>query len=258
MASFLLADGTFDWSKILASIGGAAATGIFTFIIWWLNRKRPNIIECRETSVLSLLRIPSSIRPNVHVRFKEEPVANLAQLGLQLRNIGGETMKDIKLNLSFSEDTRVLQYATSSIECDVNQPSPHEIEIHLPFLNPFDQHKEFLDIIMLCDGTVEGLRVRGRGEGWSVRHVTANAIIKKGLRKFTTVNASLLALYVILSFSYMFTIEMVTGMPANEVSLRSLVYGSPVLVFGAAAVAIALWTGRRMGKQLDPLRMRKS
>ena len=46
-----------------------------------------------------------------------------------------------------------------------------QVTVTLPYLNPFREHKQSLQVFILADGETNDVEISGSGEGWSVRWV---------------------------------------------------------------------------------------
>lgn len=106
----------FDWTKLfLGPIAGATVTAIVTLIIWWFNRKKPSIVECRELESFSLLRISPSVRKRIDVQFDGDKIAALSQSQIEVVNRGAETVDDVNILFEFpkQEFWRSLSHQTS-------------------------------------------------------------------------------------------------------------------------------------------------
>jgi hypothetical protein len=160
---------TFEWSKLVYSVAGAALTACVAVLLWWLNRKRPALIECRELAASSLVRVYGD-RDQIAVSYKGQSVARLSQLELRLVNSGSEPITSATVNLSFAADTRVLQFTTSDTACAGEITAPNEVKFEIPLLNPFRPHKHKIDVAVVCDGSVLDVKAHGQGQGWSVRY----------------------------------------------------------------------------------------
>lgn len=52
----------------------------------------------------------------------------------------------------------------------------HKLEITVPMLNSAKLHKERVTLSITCDGPVDGLKIGGRGENWTVRFIAQPAV----------------------------------------------------------------------------------
>src|SRR5262245_1234493 len=105
-------DSTDLW-KFLGPVVGAMVTGFITLIVWWLNRKKPFIIQIIENNKMSLLNIASSVRSRISATFDSRNIYRLTQIEYIIRNHGSDTVKNVNLEFCFGDKTQIL-------ECDVN------------------------------------------------------------------------------------------------------------------------------------------
>ncbi len=143
----------FDWTKLfLGPIAGATVTAIVTLIIWWFNRKKPSIVECRELESFSLLRISPSVRKRIDVQFDGDKIAALSQSQIEVVNRGAETVDDVNILFEFPKPTRVLEVVVSPNECKVERDSDLSVKVAIPYLNAFRPHRERVIISIICEG----------------------------------------------------------------------------------------------------------
>ncbi len=176
----LLAQASDDWwPKILASMAGAAVTGFVALVIWWLNKKKPNIIKAQEVELGSLIHVAETVLPRIVVTFDDKVVANLSQLEAAITNDSHETLKDVVLKIDFPAKTTVLECQIAGITATYEIVVPSHVTIKIPYINSMKDHGDKIAIKVNCDGPIAGYTLTGRGDGWSAKHVTIRQLERR-------------------------------------------------------------------------------
>lgn len=168
------------WSTTLAAVSGAVVAGIFSLIIWYLNRKRPNIVRVIESQRVSLLRIEPSIRSDLVTTFKGNTVTALTVVELVITNESQEVLKDVMLVVQFNSGTVILETELGGIPATC-EPRNADIHVSIPLLNSRKLHREHVKVTVVCDGVATVISASGRGEGWSARLISHDYMIKRRL-----------------------------------------------------------------------------
>ncbi len=222
----------FDWTKLfLGPIAGATVTAFVTLIIWWFNRKRPSIIECRELESFSLLRISPSVRKRIDVQFDGDKIAALSQSEIEVVNRGAETVDNVNIRFEFPKTTRVLEVVVSPNGCEIERDSDVSIKVSIPYLNAFWPHRERVIVSVICEGSTRKLSISGRGHGWSIKH---SSFLSTWRRRMAIVVLSLFAsLFWLIGYSLWVSSSL--GIPFNEISFRAILAYLPGFIPTIAA-----------------------
>lgn len=223
-----------DW--IFSEAGAGWIFGIVTLIGLLLSlylRKRPNRLVCKEIGRISLVKIRKEVRDKIDVSFNNEPVKNLALVGMDIFKKGSEVIRDILLTVKFTENTRVLatylEVVPENLAVTTNSIESNQAKIIIPFLNPIRPHKHRIKVNIVCDGDIEKYKVIGSGEGWSVQLLRLPS--KKELkRRFWIMICGVFIIFLLATFIYSPFVEQHCGIPSTEISLRSFLAFLPIIL----------------------------
>ena len=207
----------------------SAAIAIITCVILVRSRKKPKRLVVREIRNSTLVRIWPGVRHKIKMTFADQPIRKLGQIEGQIFNEGSEVIQNPTFNLTLPNRSRILDVLITPE--DLNAMSTivqNKLTIALPYLNPVHDHRQILKMSILVDGSTEPITVSGGGEGWSVRH--APLVNPKKTGYMLILGAASPILLIILWFFYGLYLEKHHGIGMSEVSFRSFLYNSPVLI----------------------------
>jgi hypothetical protein len=172
-----------DWSKVSEWFSSDASPGwifgaisttalIIGAIYNFKKRKTPNVVICKDVDKFSLLKISRSVRKNIEVKYKKVTIQNLSRVEIEFYNNGTETIKDLIIQVIFSEKTKVLDVVTdrTSDVIDKKITTENIIKFEIPHLNSYRDHKSKVTVSIVCDGEIDNYSVQGGGDGWSLKH----------------------------------------------------------------------------------------
>ena len=195
-----------------------AAVAIIGLLLQWRARKRPRLLVCREVARMSLVSIKPKARDRITILFGDRPVANLAQLELDITNESNEVIRDIALAVKFHDDTRILDISygaePENLQVSTQSIEANRAQVTIPFMNPNPEHKHRIRASIACDGSVEGVEVLGGGAGWSVR--MRNLPTEKQARKRDRVGFTVLIVSFIVGFAYIWSTRWLFDIPSNN------------------------------------------
>ena len=217
-----------------------AAVAMIGLFLQWRSRKRPRLLVCREVARMSLVSIKRKARDRIAILFDDKPVANLAQMEVDVTNDSNEVIRDIALHLRFHDETRILdisytpdpenlQVSTQSVEANAAQ-------ITIPFMNPSREHNHRIRASIVCDGDVEGIEVLGGGAGWSVKMKSLPS--EQQARRRNGIGLAVVAVTTIAAMVYIWSTSWLFDIPGDEWSARAFLAVLPAL---AVAGPTYLW-----------------
>jgi hypothetical protein len=236
-----LADGDDLAGKLIVAAVAAIITGAFSLLIWWLSKKKPNIIQVRDVELSSLLRVAGTIRPRIKSTFDDRPVNALSQIDYEVFNTGPDIIKDIQIDFSFKPETIILGCELSGVQGQYEIVGQNELRLRIPYLNAHKPHKDALVAKVVCDGDVDPVRIKGRGEGWSARYASLRGIVL--FRARVSIGLVVVALFLVVAQVILApTPRFDPNAPHDLISTQALAVQLPLLgAVVAILLFVALW-----------------
>ncbi len=148
----------------------SAFIAICSLLLVLRSRKKPRKIIVRETRKGSLVHVWPRIRDKIVINFNGKEIRDLAQLDFELLNTGSEVISRPRISLSLDQDSCVLDAALTP-DRDTTLVFEHNtVTFSLPYINPYKDHGQPINLTVLVDGPTQNLQIVGGGEGWSVQH----------------------------------------------------------------------------------------
>lgn len=249
----LLAEGNSapTWMSFLGPIGGALVTGLVALLVWWLNKSKPQKLLVSEIDTFSLLHIAEKIKPRLAATLDGKPVGQLAQVEYKVTNGSEHTIRQAVISLEFPKETQILECELSGVDAKHSGESLNTVAISIAFINSFRHHRDCLSVKVVCDGGVTPVRVTGRGEGWSVVHVTIRDALMTTLKVclgYFLMAVCSLGLGVVVSWAYVSIWPMAEG---QRISVPLLLIQIMCVVM---AVGFYIAAMRRFSKTMDVAR----
>jgi hypothetical protein len=239
-----------SFTKWLFSDAGAGwifgLVSLIVLIISALRRKAIQRVIFQELSRRSLVLISEQIRNKINISFDNQPVENLSQLQANVINGGLDIIKEPTLKIYVPGAKKFLdvsiegEFGSQSATFIVNDKN---VEIKLPFINPVKQHSHRIIISLLMDGDMEGLQVRGNGEGWSIQHEMLGRRLKRHLKASLALYWLVCLVYIAYGFIF---VPRTFGISVTEWSWRALVVTSPFLLTFALLLVWTIRLARRI------------
>jgi hypothetical protein len=223
----------------------SAAVATVTCIVLIRFRKRPRRAVFREIGNSSLVRIWPGVRPKISMAFEDRPIKELGQVEGEIFNEGSETIQHPTIILGLPESSIVLDVSVNPAELEGQSTTDgSKVRIRLPYLNPVGDHSQIVKVLVLVDGETEPLSVSGGGEGWSVRFVP---LVNPRRERYLLMALGFLgAVALLVAYLYGAYIERHYGIGINEVSWRSFIYNSPVLIVMGTLLLLFMKTFSRI------------
>lgn len=172
-------------TTLAVGLGGAIIAAVVSFLIYWLNKKRPNWIICSETineKIIDVQAIKERKPVDAEIKFivDETELESLSLLQIRLRNEGSEVIHNPHLIFSI-QGPRFLLRATPIIsppkidfELFLSKPKLIEgiwqIELSYNYHNPYKQFHDEITLNVLSDTAFIEVNVEGNGEGWAASY----------------------------------------------------------------------------------------
>lgn len=163
---------TENWIAIAGII--VAAVGVVITIVLVIIKNRPQKIIFEEIKTTSLMRVDDQVKDRLLIWFDETEVIDLSLVEVAIRNAGPKDLEDVKLYLSFSENTAVLNITIldrlikfRKIKCEKVENTWADYELDIEFLNRSrrTKHKQDIGLVFTLDGDT-AFKVKGGGKGW--------------------------------------------------------------------------------------------
>lgn len=164
------------WKSGAGWIACAITVGLFVLKAW-MDRKRPQKVVCRQYRTTSLVSVQKSVGQRIKVSLDDKVVRNLSLIEFTMFNSGDSIIKDINVKFKFHAKTQVLDLLaresrkmTDGFLVTHAIIEPNVVEVIVPYLNSFSEHRHKIALAILCDGNVEGVETIGGGVGWSTEY----------------------------------------------------------------------------------------
>jgi len=232
----------------LLSPGGAGwVFGIISLLILIITRKRD--LRPRRVVVQELRRVvPISIRENIKDRIKmtfdDRKVESLGQIEASIFNEGKDTITEPEIRIEFAKNIKVIDATVPESNNGIAEWAENVVKVKFKFLNARKEHKHAEKVSIITEGRIDGIRVTGGGEGWSVRHIPLPTALeqKKYLRRVLWSFLILVIFYI----AYVWFWSNYFNIPWSEISLRAFVTSSPAFVMLIAWAVFAVLQFKKM------------
>lgn len=135
----------------------------------------------RELPSVSFVHVEPAMRHRITTTFDGRSISALTVIEFELYNEGSEHIQNAALTVTLPAGTSVLQAhlypRDSGPKCAVGEDNL--INVLLPYMNPFRDHKQLLRLMILADGETRPTQIKGSGEGWSVRYSPLSVGVKR-------------------------------------------------------------------------------
>jgi hypothetical protein len=160
----------FEW--LLSSAGAGWVFGLVSLLVLvarWVRDRSEQRLICSE----GFHFVIASAGGRIGVTYDGKPVKRLAAAGFDVTNAGLNPIKDIVLRLVFPAESVVLGAQCENHPRTVDRENTAEwagngLTVKIPYLNPYEAHRDRIHILATVDGETEGATVIGGGEGWSL------------------------------------------------------------------------------------------
>jgi len=190
------------WNWFIGEAGAAwifGVLGILGVVYTWLKRPRPPKVIVQEVERLKLLDIHPSQREKLKVFYidpeGQQAIENLEQKKVVIYNTGTkDILEPVKLRMRFYQKIEKVdkwkfwRFVLDNPECTLEPIPPDkssswvDIDVQIPYLNSYPNHKHYLTGYLISDGEMEIELVKRIGKGWSSRYVTPQAVRKMETR----------------------------------------------------------------------------
>jgi hypothetical protein len=193
-------------------------------------RKRPKRLVIREMPSITFMHALPIVRDRIKTTFEGHEIDALSMVTYELHNEGSETIRDATFVVTLPTGSKVLDAALKPPDpqrkCVGNQDNI--VRVSFPYLNPLQEHKQILQLMILADGETEHAKITGEGDGWSVRYVPLPG--PKQLRRRLRILMLIGAVVGLAELIYVWYIGRVLGIGPNEWSGRAFVALLPIVV----------------------------
>lgn len=245
-------DAFIDWLIGEAGAGWVFGTvSLIALIASYFRRKRPAHVVVEEVELFDTIEVHKEIRDKVQVAFDGMPVGNLSQFRARVFNSGTNPISADKITLQFSDTCKIIAASLeSSNEGEKIGYRDNKVAFSWEYLNPFSDHKHAIELLVLADGELDGVEIRGSGSGWSARHkrLPTRKERRRELRKVAVSYGVILLLFMLYS---RFVVEQVFGISRQEWSLRAFLALLPAL----GIMGIHFYWVRRIYGRLERTRL---
>jgi len=226
----------------------SAIVAVVTLLLVLRTRRRPRRIVIREVSRSSLIGIWPNVRKSIRITFGGEPINTLGQIDVEIFNEGSDFIDQLTLNLILPTETRILGTHTDPEEANAQcQVDKNRLSVRLPHLNPYHEHRQILSLSVLIDGPTNPLKIRGGGQGWSLRYQPLPT--QKQERRSQWVR---MVMYLAFAASALFYLRWVNkrfAIDPLEVSWRAFYLDLPVLIVSFVLMGLEFWNTKRKLKR---------
>jgi hypothetical protein len=174
---------------IIMTVAGAAG--------WILSklyqRSRPTIVTVEKWIEGPAFELPDEIKDRVQITYVGQAVDNLYHSLLRVKNGGEAPAEDITLyfNLEGLGPDDFLDVTLTNVNTIQRLTAgplgdDHEVfTLDLPFLNPWKEHEDYLDIEFYAGRSIVVTGAQGNGPGWSAKYVDKARPMAKVIGVFT-------------------------------------------------------------------------
>jgi hypothetical protein len=144
-----------------------------------LHKRKPSIIRVEKWFEGPTIHMGSEIRDKIQITYEGQPIDNLHHSMLRIMNTGEAPAKDICLyftleGLGPDDFLEVTLTNINEVQQLTMNPlgSSHQLfTLEIPFLNPWKEHKDYLDVEFYAPKPVTVREVLGNGLGWSAKYI---------------------------------------------------------------------------------------
>jgi hypothetical protein len=234
--------GILDW--VLSSAGAGWVFGLVSLLVLvakWVRDRSEQKLICSE----GFHFVIASAGGRIGVTYDGKPVKRLAAASFDVTNAGLNPIKNIVLRLVFPAESVVLGALCENHPRTVDRQNTAEwagngLTIKVPYLNPYEAHRDRIHILAMVDGETEGATVIGGGEGWSLAKRRLPSRVQVKLRQ-AVVLAVFAATILVALLVYRPFVMRHYGIDLNGWGLSAVIASSPPVVL----LILEVWFAER-------------